>query len=67
MNSAMLVVFGDFLDHMQWTWTILVPNRSSLDLHFGIILHVIFGRLCGVLAYFSTRGFTMLVHNTHEL
>ena len=46
---------------------ILVPNdRSFLDLNFGT-LHVIFGGLCGILAYFATSGFTMLVHSTREL
>ena len=63
----MNALFGDFLGYMQWIEIILVPNdRSSLDLHFGL-LHVIFGELCGILAYFATSGFTMLVHSTREL
>ena len=64
---CMNACFCDFLSHMQWIEMILVPNdRSSLDLHFGI-LHVIFGGLCGVLACFATRKFTVLVHSICEL
>ena len=42
----MNALFCDFLAHMHWIEWILVPNdRSSLDLHFGI-LHVIVGLVC---------------------
>ena len=55
----MNVSFGDFFAHMQWIEIILVPNdRSSLDLHFGI-LHVILVDYVVFWLFLATHGLTV--------